>query len=99
MEGRGGRRERERERGRRGRKKEREGEEREGGERERERERERLELERERERKRAAQMGCFHPRDAQALCSPTHHHFPPQSAPSTHFVQRVDVFYLNFQFS
>ena len=43
-------------------------------------------------------MGCFHPRDAQALLSLIRHHhsFASFSAPSGHFVQRI-VFYLSFQ--
>ena len=36
-------------------------------------------------------MGCFLPRDAQALFSPIqHHHFLSQTAPSSHFVQRTN---------
>ena len=49
------------------------------------------------ERKEIA-MGCFHPRDAQALLSLIRHHFASFSAPSGHFVQRI-VLYLSFQFS
>ena len=43
-------------------------------------------------------MGCFHPRDAQALLSLIRHHIASFSAPSGHFVQRI-VLYLSFQFS